>query len=638
VARLSRARGVRLGFGVLAFAAVTVVTYLIARLRIFTGFGVYDDEGYMLIALKSFLNHGSLYDDVFTGYGPFYYEFWGGVFSTLGIPVNHDGGRMVTMVVWVLSSLLIGLSIWRVTRSILLGLATQMIVFGALASLVSEPMHPGGIVVLLVSMIVTISCFVRDRTSPFSMALLGGAVMALILVKINVGAFAFAAVVLVCVVSYPAVARRRWLRPVVEVGFVALPLLLMASKAGEAWARHYAVHVAVAALAVVIALRARSTGRRDSKELWWLGGGLLVVGVTVFLAILAAGTSPSGLIDGIILQPLRVPGTFSIPLGLPDSTDVVDLLAVAGALGYWYVARNREARPSLACTSLVSGLSILVGVDMAFSVVGRTALLDFDSVSYGRGFQLGLLSFAWVALIQPPGKPDEATQFARLLLPPLAVLQGLHAFPIPGSHVLWSALLLIPVGAVCVANGVRGIAFSLNVQGERRALGAIGAIAATVAIVRLVTIQLGVELDAGRAAYHRSVSLGLPGAEDVRVSPEEAANYKAIVAAIDKNCKSFAMLPGMNSFYIWTQQEPPTGYNQSNWTTQFDDAQQQRVIEDTRSIDGLCLLQNVPLAQRWGAGEIPPGPLVRYLHRGFVPIAKFGDYQLLKREGSGTGS
>ncbi len=91
----------RFGLGVLAFAAMTVVTYLIARYRMFTGFSDYDDEGYMLLSLKSFLDHGWLYDPL-NVYGPFYYEFWGAVFSIFGMPVNHDGGRMVTMVVWVL--------------------------------------------------------------------------------------------------------------------------------------------------------------------------------------------------------------------------------------------------------------------------------------------------------------------------------------------------------------------------------------------------------------------------------------------------------------------------------------------------------------------------------------------------------
>ena len=243
-----------------------------------------------------------------------------------------------------------------------------------------------------------------------------------------------------------------------------------------------------------------------------------------------------------------------MPLALPNWTYVLDLLALVGALGYWYVARNREARPSLTWTWLVSALSILIGLFMAFSVIG----LHLRATTLFT--RLGLVCFAWVALIQPPGKPDEGTQFARLLLPPLAVLQALHAFPVAGSQVFWSALLLIPVGALCIANGVRWIAFSLGGQSARRAPFAIGAIAATVAMVVLVSIQLKQGLDQVRAAYGGSVSLGLPGAEDVRVSPEKAANYQAIVAAIDENCESFVTLPGMNSFYLWTQQEPPAGY------------------------------------------------------------------------------
>ena len=275
---------------------------------------------------------------------------------------------------------------------------------------------------------------------------------------------------------------------------------------------------------------------------------------------------------------------------------------------------------------------------MAFAVI--VSITRFTPLRrYFPIFPVGLLSFAWVALIQPPGKPDEGTQFARLLLPPLAVLQALHAYPVAGSQQFWSTLLLIPVGALCIANGVRWIAFSRGGQSARRAPFAIGAIAATVAMVVLVSIHLKQGLDQVRAAYGGSVSLGLPGAKDVRVSPEEAANYQAIVAAIDENCGSFVTLPGMYSFYLWTQQEPPADYKATDLTTLSDDARQQRVIEAIRSIDGLCLLENAPLARWWGAGGVmPPGPLVRYLHHGFVPIAKFGDYQLLKREGSGSRS
>ncbi len=60
----------KLGVAALAFAAVTFVTVLIAHPRMFGGFMGYDDEGYMLVALKGFVNHGELYDRVFTQYGP----------------------------------------------------------------------------------------------------------------------------------------------------------------------------------------------------------------------------------------------------------------------------------------------------------------------------------------------------------------------------------------------------------------------------------------------------------------------------------------------------------------------------------------------------------------------------------------
>ena len=196
-------------------------------------------------------------------------------------------------------------------------------------------MHPGGIICLLLATIVAISCTVGSRTSVRAMAVLGGAVAALILVKVNVGGFALAAVVLTCVVSYRVLADRRWLRLAVEIGFVAIPFALMTAKLGEAWARHYAVHVAVAALAVVIVLRSRSTGRRSPEELWWLGGGLIVVAVTICLTILAAGTSPGGLIEGVLTQPLRQASAYSNPLQLSNRIYVFDLVALLGALVYW---------------------------------------------------------------------------------------------------------------------------------------------------------------------------------------------------------------------------------------------------------------------------------------------------------------
>lgn len=615
----------------LSFAAVTFVTYLIAHPRMFSGFANYDDEGYMLVALKTFLKHGHLYNDVFTQYGPFYYEFWGGFFEIFGISVNHDGGRTAAMIAWIAAGLLFGLATWRMSRSLLLGLVTQTLVFDAISTVTSEPMHPGGTICLLLGTIALLATFIRRDASPMAGALLGGAVMALTLVKINVGAFALISLALACAVSYPALLRWRWLRPAVETLFVLVPFLLMTSKFGEGWARHYAVEVVAAALAVVFALRARAFRSRPPEELSWLLGGLVLVAVVVCAAIVAAGTTPAGLIEGVLEQPLRQTDAFSVPLALADRTYIFDLLGLSAAIAYWYFARGARAS-STAFLSLVSGLSIVIGLEMSLSTVGRTALFD---LTIFPGYQFAFLPFIWVALIPLPGEDDPDTSFPRLLIPLLAVLQALHAFPVAGSQVAWSTFLLIPVGALCVANGVRGLARGIGSGRELRAAVAVGAVGAATMLAVIANLELRQPLEEARANYDDNlVSLGLPGAEDVRLSPEEVALYRQVANGIDAHCVSLLMLPGMNSFYFWSKEEPPTGFNATGWPTLFDDAHQRRVVEETREIPGLCELRNEPLAANWSGGTIPNTPLVRYLDQGFRPIAKWGDYELLRREGT----
>ena len=146
------------------------------------------------------------------------------------------------MVVWVLSSLVFGLGILQITRSILLGLGTQILTFSALEVLTNEPMHPVSLIALMLAVIVAISAFVgEERESPYAMALLGAAVAALVLTKINVGFFAVVSVALACAVSYQALWGRRWPRIVIELGLPRDPdpadARASSTKAGRATTR-----------------------------------------------------------------------------------------------------------------------------------------------------------------------------------------------------------------------------------------------------------------------------------------------------------------------------------------------------------------------------------------------------------------
>lgn len=615
---------VRLVIAAVAFAAVTVITVLIARYQLFTLLQPYEDEGYMLVALKSFVHHGSLYDYVFTQYGPFFYDFWGGIFSLFGIPVTQSSGRIATLVVWVVVSLGLGLTTAWICRSLLLGLGVQAATFASLTVLINEPMHPGGLICLLLMALLAVACFMRERLSLLPAALLGGTVAALILVKINVGAFALVSVALVCVLTYPALASRRWIRIPVELFFVALPFLLMAGDLGEAWASHYAVHVAAASLAVVIVLRARELPSRSDEELWWLVGGFVAVGLAACLAIVGSGTSVSGLIEGVIRQPLRQGDAFTIPLGLANRTYLFDALAVLGAIGYLLLRRRELGRGWVAAGSV---LIVAIGAEMALSLIGKAFLVP-TSVP---GYEFAFLGFAWLALIPSTGEERSVT-FARLFLPVLAVLQALHAYPVAGSQSFWATFLLIPVGVICIGTGVRQLLALIPEENGRYALGALAAAAGVVALGLVGNVTLREPLNGSRDLYASRVPLNLPGSGRVRLAPEEVDRYRAITNAIEANCASLLELPGMGNFYIWSEQEPPTGFVATAWPTLFDDAHQERVVEQTRSIPNLCLLRNQPLAEGWSAGPVPQGPLVAYLEDGFRPVFSRDGYELLRRE------
>ena len=76
----------------------------------------YDDEGYLLLAIDHYLKGGHLFTEVFSQYGPFYFYAQGALFRLLHLPVNHDTGRLVTLVCWQLSALSGGYFVFKVTK------------------------------------------------------------------------------------------------------------------------------------------------------------------------------------------------------------------------------------------------------------------------------------------------------------------------------------------------------------------------------------------------------------------------------------------------------------------------------------------------------------------------------------------
>src|SRR5450755_2984681 len=79
------------------YALLGVLGLLAAYWAMFSQFAPYDDEGVFDFSLKLFVAGHPLYNSVFSEYGPFYYELFGGLFALTGHSVTTDAGRLMQL-------------------------------------------------------------------------------------------------------------------------------------------------------------------------------------------------------------------------------------------------------------------------------------------------------------------------------------------------------------------------------------------------------------------------------------------------------------------------------------------------------------------------------------------------------------
>jgi hypothetical protein len=251
-----------------------------------------------------------------------------------------------------------------------------------------------------------------------------------------------------------------------------------------------------------------------------------------------------------------------------------------------------------------------------------------DSVSFPFGGNpFSMLAFAWLAML-PTREDDRKYQFAKALIVSLAVAQALHAYPVAGSQVGWSTFLLAVVALLTIDNGMK--LFRQALDGKFLWIERCGS---TVLILALMKYALFDPYIYGRETYQSQHKLDLPGAVHLRLPPESVDRFRAIASAIRANCKSFISVPGMNSFYIWTQMRPPTWINAGFWTSILTEELQQRVVDQIKPIEDLCLLRNDRLQGDWTGRRAPEDrPLWQFVNQGFREVSDFGgDYKLYKR-------
>jgi hypothetical protein len=630
--RWVRARAARLGPSVLPFGLVLLLTALASYWSLFSQFHYYDDTGFDTYAIRLFAQGHVLYNEVFTPYGPFVYELWGGLLAVLGRSLNTDGAFLCTWLVWVATSLLIGVTAKRLTGRLSLGIVAQVVSFTVLKVAVYEPATPDLLATSMQALIVAVCAFGLRRWPEHSLAAVGALVGALLLSKINSGAFALVAVAYAAIATLPRLRRVALLRWGSCAALVLAGPLLMSRDLS--WSGRYALLGAAGGLALVLtgwrADPAADDALREDESLWWTANLLRGLGYSV-LAILGLifvlGTSPGAMFEALIIDGAHQRLEDPFPAVLARG---VVWWALAGVLGALLIGSPLAHRSRGRAWLSLAGAAgrILAGFAIWSSLVGAWPF----SIAPNAEFALAL-PLAWVAAL-PCGRDDAstATRFLRLLVPALAVMNALFAYPVAGSQVGYGSVLFVLCGAVCVADGLYGLDILLvDMRASATVAFAVRASAAilTAMLALLWTINFVVRpMGEYRTTYREERALPFPGATRLHLEPGVVSVFTGLIADARMHCRTLISVPGLASLNLWSGLPEPDGLSGGVWWKLLP-AQLTQALADAEAAPGLCEVRNQTEIETWdGKHPLPQIPLVRFLEQDFVPLGSFGFRQL----------
>lgn len=624
------------------YALVAMGAAVAAYFALFTQFAPYDDEGTLLVTLKAFAHGGALYNDIYTPYGPFYYEVFGGLLSVTGAEVTTDLSRSTVLVLWIATALLGGLAAQRLSGRLALGVSAMIVGFGSLYALANEPMHPQILCVLLLAAFTLLAVAGPTRRVALAGGAAGALLAALTLTKLNLGVFAVVAVVFAAALTVGPLQRRRWLRWPVIAAFVAMPVVLTAQDFSLGWVRNLAALEVLAAVALAIAAwpsRPRQgTAERDRDAVRWLlagAAGFAVAFLGIIAAILLDGSSLSRAFEGMVTEAMRVHDVNITEFPQPGAA--VDW-ALAGVAAAVLCVRLRSSRPA-GPPSVWPGLLRAAGGLAIWFTVARLAPFAL-SPSAGNPDSLPV-ALAWVAAIPPQGADETPyKRLLRVMLPALAIAETLQVYPVAGSQMSIAAFTFVAVGALCLTDAIA----SLRAWSEARGATDLLRLESALAVVAIFIAAL-FALDSivrpaanGAVAYRDQKALPFAGAGYLRLSAEEAETYERLVGLLHEHrCTSFVGYPNIDSLYLWSGIEPPPPYAPGAWVNALDSERQQRVVDELRASPRPCLIRSDARAENWLRGAPPPDrPLARYALNGFRPVEQVGEFEFeLPRGGRG---
>lgn len=570
--RSSPAGGRWLRFLAAIALAITLLVPAIAYMAstLFSHFSLHDDEGWMMIVLRHFLDGSVMYDRIPNVYGPFYYLVYGLLYGPLGVPLTTDGVRFVTMGHWIGSVALCCLCVWLHTRQASTTALTFVGVLFSLTAMRHEPAHPQELCALLFAAFAASAAWARPGQTTLPIAVGAAIATSLTFTKINVGVFASLAWLLSILFAFDLGKPWRVVRFGVAAAAVALPVVLTRGNLDEPFTARLAGIMTLSVICLLISQRHREIERIRPR--WWIVGLALVVpGLLSCAFVFARGTSPYGLLEGLVLRALRFSGHFLIPL--ENGRNAWRVVWIAPLVLWAATSLTPAERPRLhgLQTILVVGLKTLFG-----GLVFATVLLAQRSErgAIGNGLLIAHATpFLGLAML-PPFAVSHPSALARLSLCWFALLEVLIVYPVAGTQGTTGSFLFLPIAAICLGDALAWLRAKIHPG----TLASMAQRAWTPLVLAAVVVVLLHQVRKAERRHAMKESLALPGAQRLRLEEHQVAVYHWLATNLSQHSDTFLSNIGLNSLYFWSGKPTPSDVTLSTVVQLFSDADQEALM------------------------------------------------------------
>ncbi len=583
---------------------------------LFTQFMVYDDEGYVLWSLHNYFQEGGLYTKVYSQYGPFIYAFYHGIHALFGIAFDNETGRLLTLGYWLGSAGLTGVFTWRQTRSTTATLAAITLSFGSLLIMINEPIHPGGLLALLTAIGAVGGAVALEKRNHRTFAILCGACgAAMLLTKINVGAFFLISAGSWFAIHWAKETQARVLLWFTAVGSILLPLWLMNKLWPEPWVAIFALGFTCAALALLLLVKEQHRPTIKANTTLLLAASAAFTCVVILGSVWARGSSLGSLWHGIVVAPLGQPIAYAHGVVWPAITPILILVMFAIAL----LAHTRKPvwiTPTIAIARLLVAAWLL---KLTFDSIDNS--LVFFSFKFG-------IPFAWLMAFPIRTDRTNVLNSARLWLAWVFIWQTLHAYPVAGSQMGWGAFLWMPLA-------VTGVYEAIKYGTER--FSRYRNVFKPIAVINVAITISSVIWSLGYVSYQRfriGEPLQLNGAHEMRLTDDITSVYRILNKNIRMHGDMLFSYPGLYSLNIWTERPTPTAHNVTHWFSLLEDSKQNAILEKLQSEErAVIVLQSYLINYLELHGFPPRSDLQPYIVENFQPVFTIDTFQFWARKG-----